>query len=273
MAPSAVSPPDSPIVKKPKPQFTVEEFDSATAKVEDLIDSLIHNGGCIIRNLLTTEELAQIERDTRPYIEDDFAWEGEFFPKETRRVLGLAAKSPTYLKRICLHPLFKAVCDAILTSKFEYWVGDKLETSYSRPQLNSTSVFSIGPGARAQGLHRDDMIHHTFLPEITAEEYKPGRDTAIGCFVAGKKTTRANGATRFVPGSHLQLTSTPPVEEEAFYAELEPGDAFIMLASCYHGGSANTTEDEERLVYGTFVTKGMLRQVYRDPFSIAHIAC
>lgn len=33
-----------------------------------------------------------------------------------------------------------------------------------------------------------------------------------------------------------------------------------MLASCYHGGSANTTEDEYRLLFATFVTRGFLRQ-------------
>lgn len=52
----------------------------------------------------------------------------------------------------------------------------------------------------------------------------------------------------------------PPNEDECFYAELNKGDAFIMLASCYHGGSANTTTDEYRLLFGTFVTRGYLRQ-------------
>lgn len=33
-----------------------------------------------------------------------------------------------------------------------------------------------------------------------------------------------------------------------------------MLASCYHGGGANTTTDEERLLYSCFMTRGWLRQ-------------
>lgn len=52
-------------------------------------------------------------------------------------------------------------------------------------------------------------------------------------------------------------------EDQAVYAELSPGDAFMMLSSCYHGGSANKTDDEERLVYSCFMTKGYLRQVSR----------
>ena len=33
-----------------------------------------------------------------------------------------------------------------------------------------------------------------------------------------------------------------------------------MLSSCYHGGSANTTQDEERLIFSCFMTRGWLRQ-------------
>jgi ectoine hydroxylase-related dioxygenase (phytanoyl-CoA dioxygenase family) len=85
-----------------------------------------------------------------------------------------------------------------------------------------------------------------------------GRETAVGVFVAGVKTHKANGATRFIPGSHLWGNERQPKEEECVYAELEAGDAFFMLASCYHGGSANTTKDEWRLVYGTFCTRGCM---------------
>ena len=38
------------------------------------------------------------------------------------------------------------------------------------------------------------------------------------------------------------------------------GDGFMMFASCYHGGGANKTKDEERLLYSCFMTRGWLRQ-------------
>lgn len=41
---------------------------------------------------------------------------------------------------------------------------------------------------------------------------------------------------------------------------MEKGDAFLMMASCYHGGGNNITEDQKRLVYSTFATRGYLRQ-------------
>jgi ectoine hydroxylase-related dioxygenase (phytanoyl-CoA dioxygenase family) len=65
---------------------------------------------------------------------------------------------------------------------------------------------------------------------------------------------------RIIPGSHLWGTEQPPDESLTAYAELSPGDAFIMLGSAYHGGSANRTKEEERLVYSCFMTRGYLRQ-------------
>ena len=34
----------------------------------------------------------------------------------------------------------------------------------------------------------------------------------------------------------------------------------MMFASCYHGGGANTTLDEERLLLSCFIPRGWLRQ-------------
>ena len=87
-----------------------------------------------------------------------------------------------------------------------------------------------------------------------------GRDYGIGLFVAGTRSTRHNGATRFIPGSHLWDYAERPREDRAVYAELAPGDAFMMLSGCYHAGSANTTLDEERQLYSTFTGRGWCRQ-------------
>ncbi|EXJ82916.1 hypothetical protein A1O3_06732 [Capronia epimyces CBS 606.96] len=243
---------------RPLPEVTV--FDKATATPEAVVAALIQAGGCIIRNLVGAEELAVIEKDTRPYLEVDGTWDGTFFPKETHRVSGLAEKSTAYMESIVGNKLYQDVCKVMLSSTITSWLGDEQKVSTSTPQVNTTFVLSVGPGARAQGLHRDSMIHHVQVQRMTADEYQIGQDPEIGIFVAGKKTTRQNGATRFIPGSHLWGPDTPPDESLAYYAELEPGDSFFMMAACLHGGSANTTPDEERLVYCAFMTKGFLRQ-------------
>ncbi|KAH8655361.1 phytanoyl-CoA dioxygenase family protein [Xylariales sp. PMI_506] len=244
--------------KSPLP--AVKEFDAATCTIAELVDALRHTGGIIVRNLLSAEEIAQIEVDVRPWLEDDKPWDGEMFPQETRRAFSMLGKSKTFALRIVGHPLWLGVTDALLTSTLKSnWVGDKNEVSVSGPQLNNTIVFSIRPGAHNQPLHRDDAIHHIDLPAVA--EHEIGRDAGIGFFVAGKPSTKENGATRFIPGSHLwDYSEGPAREEQAVYAELGPGDGFMMLSGCFHGGSANTTADEERLLFSTFSTRGWMRQ-------------
>jgi ectoine hydroxylase-related dioxygenase (phytanoyl-CoA dioxygenase family) len=246
-----------------RPLPEVQIFDNAKVTAESVIAALIKSGGCIIKNLLNAEELAAIEKDTRPYLDVDGTWEGSFFPKETHRVSALAEKSTSFMENIVGNKLYQKVCSSMLSSTITSWLGDKQKVSTSTPQVNATFVLAVSPGAHAQGMHRDSMVHHVQVTRKTAEEYEIGQDPEIGIFVAGKKTTRANGATRFIPGSHLWGPNTPPDEKLAFYAELDPGDCFFMLASSLHGGSANTTEDEERLIYCAFMTKGFLRQVLR----------
>jgi ectoine hydroxylase-related dioxygenase (phytanoyl-CoA dioxygenase family) len=244
---------------RPVPEVPV--FDNATVTADQVVQGLIRAGGCIIKNIVPPEALAEIEKDTRPYLEADKEWNGDFFPKESRRVNGLVAKSKAFMKNIVCYPVYQEACKVLLSSHVKSWLGEELVPSTSKPQLNNTIIFSIRPGARAQQLHRDDMIHHNYTKRMNAEDYQLGQDMGIGFFVAGKKTTRQNGATRFIPGSHLWSPDTPPRENLTAYAEMEPGDGLIMLSSCLHGGSANTTEDEERLVYSCFMTKGFLRQV------------
>lgn len=245
----------------------VQYFDAQVVTTDQVVNALILAGGCIIRSLVSKDDLAQIEKDTRPYINADKPWTmDDFFPPETRRVMGLLNKSRAFIEAIPANRLYQSVSDALLTDTIYDYCGQKLETFTSKPQLNNTIVFSIGAGAKAQELHRDDAMHHNRIPAISADQYEIGkRDTGLGCFVAGKKSTRVNGATRFIPGSHLWDRDIPGREDLAFYAEMEPGDAFFMLSSAIHGGSANTTADEERLLYSCFMTKGFLRQVRHDP--------
>ncbi|CAG9997141.1 unnamed protein product [Clonostachys byssicola] len=238
----------------------VQAFDAATANVDDIVAALIVAGGCVLKGAVAQDDLAQIEKDTRICILGDKAWGGDFFPKETKRVMGLIGKSPTFTRAIVQSPLAVAAAEKILTSTYSCWVGDEWKTFVSKPQLNNTIIFSIAPGARNQELHRDDMIHHNPVRQRTAADYKIGDDTGVGYFVAGKKATKDNGVTRFIPGSHLWGQTTPPDESLTFYAEIEAGDAFLFLSSCYHGGSANKTADQERLMYSCFYTKGFLRQ-------------
>ena len=159
----------------------IDAFNASTVTSSDVVASLIKNGGCIIRNILDAPTLDAIEADVRPWILKDQPWTGDFFPPETRRVMGLAEKSKVFTDSIPGNKLYQDVCGDLLTSWHESWHGQKLMKSESKPQLNNTIVFSIAPGAKRQELHRDDMNIHNKLEALAShEEYKIGRDCTIG---------------------------------------------------------------------------------------------
>jgi ectoine hydroxylase-related dioxygenase (phytanoyl-CoA dioxygenase family) len=64
----------------------------------------------------------------------------------------------------------------------------------------------------------------------------------LGCVTAITKTTKENGATVCIPGSHTWGPERCPLDEEAIPAELEPGSALIFVGNLYHAGGANVTK-------------------------------
>lgn len=225
---------------------------------EKIVEKLEIYGGCIVKKYLPIEDCDQILKDIKPYLEADNAWEGGFFPPETRRACRTCIKSKTAAEKFLAHSLNLQVSDKLLSKKNFFVSGDRVAAGYSPAQHNSTITFDVGPGAKNQELHRDDMLHHNIRHKMDKYEY--GYETAVGTVLGLSRTTVANGATRFIPGSHLWDHFRLPKEEECVYAELEKGDCFFMLASCYHGGSANTTRDEHRILSILFMTQGTLRQ-------------
>ncbi|KAL6721751.1 hypothetical protein ACLMJK_000856 [Lecanora helva] len=266
MAPIAVEPqsPPTPAAvsgKRVDPTPRVDYFDAASATTEQLKSSLARNGAFIIRNLVSQEDMGKVVEDVRPHFEDDTPWEGVCFPPQTRRFSGIVAKSDTFRHKVVMNKAWLDLCNEVLSITNAAWFGDVCAESTSKPILGVTVCFRVSPGAEGQGLHRDSMPHHVNNPACTVDEYNFSRDVALNMFIAGTKTTKENGATRFVPGSHLGKSTEKGNEEDAVYAEMEPGDAMIMLSSVYHGGSANMSKDEDRLVFTAFMNRGTMRTV------------
>jgi ectoine hydroxylase-related dioxygenase (phytanoyl-CoA dioxygenase family) len=104
-------------------------------------------------------------------------------------------------------------------------------------------------------------MYHTWHKDATKSGYVKGRDNGFGVFVPGIKTTKQNGATRVIPGSHLWGDDHGADKDspDVLYAELEAGEAFFMLASTFHAGSTNHTTDENRIMHAMFMCKGTCR--------------
>lgn len=245
---------DDRVVKVTMEDLTVSE----PATLESIVKKIEKYGGCIVKNYLPKEDCATILNDVRPFLDQDFSWQGDLSPVETKKCSRSAVKSKTVAEKFVAHPLNIEVSNHFLSKKNYFISGGKVASGVSRAQHNSTITFDVGPGAPNQIFHRDDMLHHNIREKMATFEY--GRETGVGSLMALTKTTRANGATRFVPGSHLWDHFRMPKEEECVYAELDVGDCFFMLASCFHGGSANTTKDQHRIVIICFMTSGTHRQ-------------
>ena len=64
---------------------TVDSFDANTATANEIVSSLARHGGCFIRGLVDRKSLDTMIKEVQPYLDADVPWEGDFFPKETRR--------------------------------------------------------------------------------------------------------------------------------------------------------------------------------------------
>ena len=155
--------------------------------------------------------------------------------------------------------------------------------------LSAAATLDIGPGVKAQDLHRDEFIwQHTQMNEKTRDKYEMGQDISIGLLVPGIDTYRENGATlvignalrynsshykaikmltglkilQFVPRSHLWPHSRHPRIEEATAAEMKRGEALLFLGSTAHAGGANQTT-LPRPMHGFFFCRSWLRPEVR----------
>ncbi|HEY3723778.1 MAG TPA: phytanoyl-CoA dioxygenase family protein [Acidimicrobiia bacterium] len=207
----------------------------ASAPVDDITGALARDGAVIVEGVLDAELLhrfnAELDRlldEARPeddgkFLNDTIAW---FFGRQTRHVTGVAGKSPIFASEILPHPLFGAVCDAVLGP------------TCARYQLNIAHVLDRGPGAERQYLHRDqDVWIH--LP-------KPHPEVQLASVIALVDFTVENGATCVAPGSNHWPVERQPADDEMVSAEMRAGSAVIYLGSTIHAGGANVTKDERR---------------------------
>jgi len=173
-------------------------------------------GHVVLRGLLGRDDLREVEAAIRPFLEETPHGRNDFEGEKTRRVYNLVAKTPV------VHPLIEhsAVLDL---------VGNHLGPPGF--QLSIAQAIEILPGETAQQLHTDDLPFP--IP-------KPHQPVVLNTMWAITEFTRANGATRLVPGS--ETATTPPPEEGCVFAELEPGSVLVWDGSLWHGGGANTTD-------------------------------
>ncbi len=200
-----------------------------------IVDALERDGAVIVEDLLDIDVLTRFNCELDPYIETAplakdrpfinkaVQW---FFGAETRDVTGVAGRSRVFATEILTHPVFRAVCDAILLP------------SCASYQLNIAHVLDRGPGSEQQLVHRDEVVW-VHLPS-------PHPEIQLASVIALVDFTADNGATRVVPGSHRWPRDRVATPDELVPAEMAAGSAIIYLGSTLHAGGANVTTDERR---------------------------
>lgn len=189
---------------------------------------------------LCDEVLAEIDRLRRHGVPRSL--DNDFHGHRTVRYYDVLNQGAVW-RRLPVHPAILPVVRAVLGE-------DCLLNTYG------TSI--IGPGEAAQRIHVDDG---PFIAARTSvlrgrPHLGPGRwrqPIVCNTMIALCDFTVANGATRFVSGSH---TESYPARDDvaAVYEErtgrpmtvdaavMPKGSVLFFEGSCYHGGGANTTD-------------------------------
>ena len=125
--------------------------------------------------------------------------------------------------------------------------------------ISSLSSIAIDPGETAQPIHADDQV-------IPLD--KPHRPIICNSMWAITDFTKANGATRLVPGSHRAPNPEYGGAYETIPAEMAKGSVLIWDGALWHGGGANRT-DARRTGVAMNYCAGFIRQQENQQLGLA----
>ena len=205
-----------------------------------VLEVLASDGAVIVRDFLVNPTLERFRDDMVAHasghragsVADNEAVR-RFWGERTTRFTRLAHRSPVFVD-ILTDPSYLAVADALLLPNAEdYW-------------MNTGQMMIIGPGEKAQWIHRDADNWPTLCrPD--------GFEVTVSCLFAITEFTAELGATRVVPGSQLwDDYSRKATPDEICQAVMPVGSGMIYTGRVLHSGGANVTADQFR--YGLHVS-------------------
>jgi hypothetical protein len=201
--------------------------------VDDVVQRLTVDGYAIVEGLIPHDEAIAIGVELRRLLDGVPSGRNFFEGFKTRRLYAIYGKT-RILDPLTLHPLVLGALEQVLGPHF---------------QLSGPTGIEIAPGEVEQILHRDEDIYP--VP-------RPHPQLVTNVMWAFDDFTKANGATRLVPGSHHSIEQ-PPDDAPRVYAEMPAGSAMLYVGSIWHGGGANTT-DRTRLGAAIEYAASWLRQ-------------
>ncbi len=205
--------------------------------IDQIMQILAEDGGVIVKSLLNADQVARFNHEIDPGLAalnpgartSDQYLQG-FHGNNTKRLTGLINRSPIFREEIIDDDVVHALADATMHPTADtYW-------------MTAAQVIEIGPGSKAQPLHRDLENYSAF---ISGGPSAP--EVACNCLIALTEFSEENGATRAIAKSHLWPDYTDRGSpEQTVPALLSAGDALFISGKLVHGGGANVTAGEYR---------------------------
>ncbi|MEY2468043.1 MAG: hypothetical protein QOF21_741, partial [Actinomycetota bacterium] len=218
--------------------MTLEHF-APTASADEVHAALVRDGACIVDDVLDAatidalrDELADPLATTEPGVE-------EFSGLNTRRFGSLIERAPA-TRPLVMHPLILEVTRKLLSDA-------------SAIQLHLTQAICIGPDSPAQIIHRDQWAFDFFA-------FPPGYEVQCNTIWAVTDFTEQNGATRVAVGTNHAADKLRLEQSDTVGAVMRAGSVVLYTGAVYHGGGANTTDDETRIGVNITYNRGWLRQ-------------
>ncbi|EFX04937.1 toxin biosynthesis proten [Grosmannia clavigera kw1407] len=210
----------------------------ADVGVERILEIVREDGGVIIKGFLTPEQVRDFNSELEPamaqvvpgsmYKDNQFI--SDFHGNETKRLTNLVTHSKTFREQILDMDLVHDLATTVFEEESgSYW-------------MTTAQVIEIGPGNKAQILHRD--LENT-RPYVDMGPNGP--EAMINFLIALSDFTEANGATRVIPKSnHWPDFNDRGTLDQTIPAEMDAGDVLFICGKVVHGGGANVTADRRR---------------------------
>lgn len=218
---------------------------------QEYINNIKLNGFSIIRKLYSEIEIARALDCLNGDYDESLIWNGvpEINSKD-KRIYNLASKNKLYLE-IIFNKIILDIIKYFLQDPYYRWLPD----DYYNFILNSASARSSG---NFLDLHIDSGI-----------PFKGQVPLGIVVITALEKTTKENGATFIMPGTHQSGEYTDRSRKDFEFIELNPVDVIIMDSRTWHGAGENT-KNKSRWTINTHFTQWFIKQDVDIPRTIKY---
>lgn len=222
----------------------IQSFDR-DAKPEDLCEVLDRDGVVIVRERFAEEVIQQIEKDLQPALEKAKVGSATTFFGNGSKVISGVYNHSLVLGDLMTDPTITGVADIVLSRNCD------------RYQIGVSALLEVWKveGAERMQMHRDSDTYYPYgylqKPDVLPIQ--------VQSMFAISDFTPANGATRFVLGSHRWPQDRQWKESEVEVAAMPRGSVAMWIGGMLHGSGVNQT-DKPRTGITSGFTVGWLRQ-------------